>query len=1155
MRRQLSLASIAALLSAFLELCGAPGTDGAPSATRPCTDKDWRYSFSECDDQLSGARTRGAFAYAPPWVCDVSHASSRPLPTPLFGVPCSLPCEADSFLGLGPAAVANDADASGPAALEVGCRACPAGRFSLGGGFLIDGAAGSWAHAWPAELRSFCFYKGDDLEWLAGSGPQLLCALHLLADGEELVAETRPGIWNDDLPDAEFSLPLALAPGDGLGCEPLDASHDVAGKAVLVRRGTCFFTAKASNLAAGGAAAVVLYNDQAHAGYFYPAAPDGEESPPIPIFMITLEDGEVWREAAARGRSGGGSPPVVHVSSSRCSASALETVPRSSALGAQQPGNASSSVRGTWDSIAGSRGCSAWAADPTGRFVHSGSNLNFHWLYSVLELSVRFVREGHVRFRFAVDAEVDFDGVLFIMDEHQYVPQISVQAPYADFLMDVPRGLHAFQWIYVKDYGVSGGEDRARLQMLEVVGTEHADLTCTSCHMASGRCDACAPGEYLEASGEAVCRACPEGRWSLSGTIRQSDCMQKPACTAWDYHTSFTILGTGQPCKAQVVARWVDPITCDPARPESVPLPASYEADCPACQPHERRDVESLVCVPILRGCPVGTRGRRALVISQWHEWPASFSTDLLSHSATDLRSDPFKRGWQLAPDGSAVVVGSAVGGGEAAELEATAPAAVRAEVAKLHLDALLSSPGELRFSFESSPAGVWQHAAALNVNGSQPEGSVVEVPLGGRGPIWMRVPLPAGEHRITWSWHYDTDRAQTTGDSAQASGVFRLLNISLDHAQGAGVIACESCPPGSAVIAGGTSCHVCAAGRATFDGPAGGCLLCPAGRAAAAGSSECGECGTGLESTRGSAGCHASRLVELATDNETDPMQWDTPSVAEAWLNATGGRAAGGLSDEPMPVQVEGHYFYFGLFAAGPQPGFASGQTAYWWERLPAQTSAVMGAGADQCGADSAGEIIREAGSEIEKLEPVASDDATGLRVTYLSSCELGGYTRLRRTRIFFRCDMELPERASSPFDEQGFWHVPDLSFAEGYVPATPQSCMDMELQWPTPAACPLCREGDWVPIPQTACLWEGRRGWSYIVLNPCRGGAPQPKGYEEQCPSGNHAIIIGISTCVMTVLCCIGCYVALLRRRYSKYMQLEDVVDAPTRMGAGAA
>ena len=60
--------------------------------------------------------------------------------------------------------------------------------------------------------------------------------------------------------------------------------------------------------------------------------------------------------------------------------------------------------------------CAEGGVDPSGTFLHSGDNHNFHWLFSFLTLSTRFVRDGYIRFRYAVDAEDGYDGLLFEMD-------------------------------------------------------------------------------------------------------------------------------------------------------------------------------------------------------------------------------------------------------------------------------------------------------------------------------------------------------------------------------------------------------------------------------------------------------------------------------------------------------------------------------------------------------------------------------------------------------------------------------------------------------------------------------------------------------------------------------------------------------------------
>lgn len=79
-------------------------------------------------------------------------------------------------------------------------------------------------------------------------------------------------------------------------CTPITA--DVAGKAVLIRRGTCSFYIKASNAQAAGAAAVVLYNN---AGGALNATVAGTPPITIPVVGITAAQGATLDAAIAAG--------------------------------------------------------------------------------------------------------------------------------------------------------------------------------------------------------------------------------------------------------------------------------------------------------------------------------------------------------------------------------------------------------------------------------------------------------------------------------------------------------------------------------------------------------------------------------------------------------------------------------------------------------------------------------------------------------------------------------------------------------------------------------------------------------------------------------------------------------------------------------------
>lgn len=138
--------------------------------------------------------------------------------------------------------------------------------------------------------------------------------------------------------------------------------------------------------------------------HFYPAAANGTQ-PSIPIFMLTREDGERIIAEKASGRLS------FQVSSTRCSLDRREVAPNSN----ESTEGSSENSEGSWEATP-DKGCADWGVDPSGTFLHSGDNHDFHWLYSFLTFSTRFVRDGYIRFRYAVDAEDGYDGLLFEMD-------------------------------------------------------------------------------------------------------------------------------------------------------------------------------------------------------------------------------------------------------------------------------------------------------------------------------------------------------------------------------------------------------------------------------------------------------------------------------------------------------------------------------------------------------------------------------------------------------------------------------------------------------------------------------------------------------------------------------------------------------------------
>jgi hypothetical protein len=100
--------------------------------------------------------------------------------------------------------------------------------------------------------------------------------------------------WAGAAPSPSTS--TAAAPTDD-GCAALPAGS-MAGKAVLIRRGTCPFYQKAFNAQQAGAAAVVLYNNQAGA---VNATVAGTPAITIPVVGITADQGVALHNAIAAG--------------------------------------------------------------------------------------------------------------------------------------------------------------------------------------------------------------------------------------------------------------------------------------------------------------------------------------------------------------------------------------------------------------------------------------------------------------------------------------------------------------------------------------------------------------------------------------------------------------------------------------------------------------------------------------------------------------------------------------------------------------------------------------------------------------------------------------------------------------------------------------
>jgi len=522
--------------------------------------------------------------------------------------------------------------------------------------------------------------------------------------------------------------------------------------------------------------------------------------------------------------------------------------------------------------------------------------------------------------------------------------------------------------------------------------------------------------------------------------------------------------------------------------------------------------------------------------------------------------------GWRLSHDGSHAEVGSAFGGGT--ELLAALPAGTRVEASVLHFDVILSAPGNLTTFVKAWPLSVWGRRAKVRVDGSDiTKGGIKGVSTRVNGnEVSISVPLAAGEHRVTWLWQYELDLAEVDDAKAVMVSGLQLLNISVTQARGAGFVRCESCPPGFSASLTTSSCMPCEAGTSTtlyrtIRAPeaVSFCTLCPKGRSSGAGSAECEMCGRGLSSSAGASTCVPKPFLRLRED-KSSLQSWDVGALSAAWFghNIT---TTSAMAETAQAFTVDGHQYYFSMFVLSREPlsssegrylQSADPSRSFLWEELPphgvSPSAGVAGVGF----CDGNTRLIRSVAETLSEIMPVTGKSMTGIWARYSGMCNSGYGSRLRRTQIFFRCDpwaasnvegastLDLAATALSRGSQTG---LKEMRFL-GKHPQSAHSCEDFTLEWRTSAACPLCRLEDFIPVASSGCEWFGRgQRIAYVSQRLCSGGIARPQAYWEQaCIGRTGYVVTSVIVPLLFVLCCLFLYVLSLRRRYAKYMRLEE-------------
>ncbi|CAH0521255.1 unnamed protein product [Peronospora belbahrii] len=318
--------------------------------------------------------------------------------------------------------------------------------------------------------------------------------------------------------------------------------------------------------------------------------------------------------------------------------------------------------------------CMPWESSADGSYISSGENsdvlYNFEAarLYSTLRISATFVRDGWVTYKYLVDAEQPFDGLMFQIDDDESSALVSRSDGWQETIVQVSAGAHTLAWNYIKDYAGDAGADKAFIKVIEMVGTAWSDLHCHTCggdmtNSGGSLCAFCGPNEYADAKSNSeldfTCYPCPPNTYAPKGSIGVSSCIEHHACSMDDVDETYTACKDGV---RDVTYSWSQPQTCDMTLKKSIKLPESQKGiPCANCA--WGYDVgEGDECVEVCDAgqvlaasgkceeCPAGTVVVNGLKYGVgtpdgWSFWPQIFDADEAQHA-----------GWKLTKSGARFV-------------------------------------------------------------------------------------------------------------------------------------------------------------------------------------------------------------------------------------------------------------------------------------------------------------------------------------------------------------------------------------------------------------------------------------------------------------------------------------------------------------------
>lgn len=409
-------------------------------------------------------------------------------------------------------------------------------------------------------------------------------------------------------------------------------------------------------------------------------------------------------------------------------------------------------------------------------------------------------------------------------------------------------GSHNFRWTFtggVLESPSALAFEAVYLTNVVFTGYDYHSDTCTPCpagyysNASSSACSPCPENTFNDYTGAGFCSACDNNTYTIPGEV--TDCTLRYPCQPSDYDTVYgpcQTTGSVSSRSATLVPK--KPSICLDTTPHDLgnvacaPCPPSTTrsgANCVGC------DVGQYFSNGVCTANPIGNTVQRSIAYftdNSISTWPAEFTTGCSGNCITD--------GWHIG--------NGFVDSGDQS---------YHTVDSWLTLSTTLVSDGSIEFNYNVSGTYQDTNGFFLLVDGAVTPVPTYQTP--GSADIYVKVPLSAGVHTITWDWHQD-----------DAQDILLMHDIIVTGASNSIITgASVPCPAGQfSNVSSNVVCSVCPAGTFSQGPSATGCTACPANQYAVfPGSSTCTACDSGSSTTTtGNTACTPQCTFSFGSDS-----------------------------------------------------------------------------------------------------------------------------------------------------------------------------------------------------------------------------------------------------------------------------------------------